>query len=162
MRLGRLYGKRLPRAFHRLFWEHAYSLPANISRDEFVGNMFTQHFSTIHLAGWSFEFPSHTEQLLWRGASLLLGLLVLYLIAIGLGILIADRFARFFFKTEVQSILEVASLLPKWAQIAIHVPIIAAYVIARTYIIVERPVSLRALPRSAYESVNWTDFFPHL
>jgi hypothetical protein len=76
--------------------------------------------------------------------------------------LIADRFAQFFFKTEAQSILEVASLLPKCAQIAIHVPVRAAYVIARMDIIVEGLVSLRALPRSAYGSVNWSDFFPHL
>jgi hypothetical protein len=127
------------------------------------GNIFTLGYFGIHLAAWHFNFPTHTELLLWRGASLLLlGLLILYLVAIGVGNLIADRFARFFFRQEVGTILEAAASMPKWLQIVIHVPVIVAYVIARTYVIVEGFVSLRALPRSAYESVSWSNFLPHI
>ncbi len=36
------------------------------------------------------------------------------------------------------------------------------YVLARVFMIVEVFLSLRALPRSAFESVQWSSFIPHI
>lgn len=117
----------------------------------------------IHLAGWNFEFPTHVEKLLWRISSLtLLGLLVFYLVAIVVGTFLAEYISRVYFKNnEEKTILGVASLLPKSAAFLLHFPVVAAYCIARTYIIVEGFVNLRALPSTAFESVNWPNFVPH-
>ena len=38
----------------------------------------------------------------------------------------------------------------------------AVYVIIRVYMIAEVFLSLRALPRSAFESVQWSSFLPHI
>ena len=45
-----------------------------------------------------------------------------------------------------------------WALLVIA----SAYVVARVYMIVEVFLSLRALPRSAYEEVQWSSFIPHI
>jgi hypothetical protein len=41
-------------------------------------------------------------------------------------------------------------------------PLAVIYGAARGYILVEALLSLRSLPTSAYYSVEWTDFIPHL
>lgn len=56
----------------------------------------------------------------------------------------------------------VASLSPRWLLLVAYHPIIIAYGSARTYILLEAFVSLRALPLSVYTSVDWADFIPHV
>ena len=132
-------------------------------RDTAYVNLFALSYFGIHLAAWHFTFPTPIERLLWRTTSLtLLGLLALYLFGTATGTVMAGRLARWLFdNNEADNILAVASLLPRWAAILLHFPVIFMYALARSYIIVEGFVSLRALPKSAYESVNWSNFFPH-
>ena len=117
----------------------------------------------IHLAGWNFVYPSKIEQILWRISSLtLLGLLIFYLIAVALGTMLASWIARTFFKNDEETtILGVAGLLPRWLAVVVHGPVIAAYGLARCYILVEGFVNLRALPVTAYATVDWSNFIPH-
>ncbi len=117
----------------------------------------------IHLAGWNFVYPSKVEQVLWRTSSLtLLGLLLFYLVAVALGTMMAGWLARTFFKNnEETTVLGVAGLLPRWAAILVHGPIIGAYGLARCYILVEGFVNLRALPVSAFAMVDWSNYLPH-
>ena len=63
---------------------------------------------------------------------------------------------------EATTISGVASLLPRWAAVMVHSPVFVIYGLARAYIIVEGFVALRALPMSAFASVSWSDFIPHL
>lgn len=125
--------------------------------------IFTLSYSGIHLAGWHLTFPSSMEQQLWRIASLvLLGLIVMYLIAFAFGTLMAKRLARTFFnRDDVDSILGLGSLLPRWLAILLHLPVIIAYSVARVYIICEGCVGLRSLPLAAFNSVQWSNFVPH-
>lgn len=131
--------------------------------DILFANIFTLAYFGIHLAGWNFHFPTHVEQILWRISSLtLLGLLVFYLIAVTIGTFLAEPVSRAFFKnSEEKTILGVASLLPRSVAFLMHFPVVAAYCVARGYIIVEGFVNLRALPSTAFESVNWPNFVPH-
>ena len=88
--------------------------------------------------------------------------MVLYLFGVALGTVVAGSVAKAFFKnSEATTIIELCNLLPRWIAIAIHLPIIAVYIFARAYIIVEGFVSLRAMPVSAFASINWSNFVPH-
>ena len=139
--------------------------PRGIKVSDIVyGNFFTLGYLGIHLAGWHFSFPTPTERILWRTTSLiLLSLLIFYLLATAFGTVMASRLARWIFNDfEANTILGVASLLPRWVAFLIHFPVIFSYALARTYIITEGFVGLRALPKSAFESVNWSNFFPHV
>ena len=132
--------------------------------DMIFGNIFTVAYLGIHLAGWNFVFPSVTEQILWRISGLiLLGVTVLYLLATAFGTVMASRLAKAFFDNdEVTTLLGLVNLQPRWAAILIHLPVIAAYSFARCYIIIEGFVNLRALPITAFDSVNWANYMPHL
>jgi hypothetical protein len=49
-----------------------------------------------------------------------------------------------------------------WIQFAVNLLLIVSYTLSRIYLMVEVFVGLRALPETAYQSVDWTNFFPHL
>ena len=119
--------------------------------------VFTFSYFAIHLIGWNFAFPSKTEQVLWRAASLtLLGSLVVYYLAILLGQLFARRMAKFFFDNDKEkNIFGLATLLPRWVAILTHSPLVIVYTLVRTYIIVEGFASLRTLPLTAFDDVDW-------
>jgi len=92
----------------------------------------------------------------------LLGLLIMYLVAVAVGTAAAGPFAkRVFSNNKAITIIEVASLLPYWVAVLLHASFIAIYVIARSYILVEGFIDLRTMPSSAFESVNWWNFLPH-
>ncbi|KAI0062739.1 hypothetical protein BV25DRAFT_1915871 [Artomyces pyxidatus] len=101
-------------------------------------------FGAIHCAAWNYNFPSYTEQLIWRISSvslvgvpgiLLLGLLLLW----GCGY-----------------------PYPLWYLV---VPVFAlsalVYVAARLVLLILSFTTLRAPPYGAYEAVRWTLLIPH-
>ena len=102
-------------------------------------------FGAIHVASWNIRLLSNIEQWLWRASAL---------ICLAAGI-----------------ILWLFVFLLKWCdkwfwtgdtlQISIVV-IPLFYIIARIFMIVEVFLSLRALPASAYDSVQWSSFIPHI
>ena len=117
----------------------------------------------IHLAAWNFTFPTKTERILWRVASLqLLGVLLFYLVIIIIGTYFYRDIAKILFGRESNSMLGVAALSPRWLLLVAYYPVIIAYGSARTYIVLEPFVNLRALPLSVYTTVNWADFVPHV
>lgn len=128
------------------------------------GNVFTIAYFGIHLAGWNFTFPTRVEQNLWRVSSLtLLGVLIFYLFAVAFGTVMASRLARWLLNNhDATTILGVANLLPRWVAVLTHSPVFVIYGLARGYIIIEGLFALRALPMSAFASVNWSNFVPHL
>ena len=117
----------------------------------------------IHLAGWNFLFPTRIERLLWRVASLqLLGVLVFYLVIITIGTYYHAAIARVLFDKEVTSLLSVAYCSPRWLLLLAYYPVIAAYAVPRTYILLEGFINLRALPVGVYVNIDWSNFVPHL
>jgi hypothetical protein len=89
------------------------------------------------------------------------GLIAIYVLAIPVGTYLAPFLARLLFDLEATHLLEVAPALPVWANLLIHAPFVLGYVAARGAVLVESFLSLRALPRSVYQDVNWTGFLPH-
>lgn len=132
--------------------------------DVIYGLIFTIIYFSLHLVGWRFNFPSAAERMLWRISSLtLLGLLIVYLLGFAFGTIMAKRLAKVWFNNDkVTTLLGMARLLSRRAALLIHGPVIAVYILARSYVIVEGFLSLRALPATAFASVNWSNFVPHL
>lgn len=101
--------------------------------------LVTTLFGGIHCIGWSFAFPSRTEQLLWRISSISITAIPLGVVVIGT---ILNRF-------EVLS-----------AIVAFLVPLL--YIVSRVVLLVMSLTTLRSLPSSAFQTVEWTTFIPHV
>ena len=101
-------------------------------------------FGSIHLASWNSRLPSTIELWMWRGSSIYC---VIYtgLLAFWLGWV--DLLGP-------GTLDDVLDNLTKYG--------VFVYVIARIYMIVEVFISLRALPASAFQTVQWSSFIPHI
>jgi len=115
-----------------------------------AGVVIATIFGAIHCIAWSFQFPSHAEQLLWCIASLLItclpmGLLFTILRGILLGEL--DR--------KLKKVLD-------WLLAAFLFGVLILYILSRAVLLVIALMSLRSLPPRVYETVHWTIFIPHV
>lgn len=122
--------------------------PSNvqISQADIVTSIITILFGAIHCFAWSFHFPSETEKLLWRIASLITTASPVAWAALFTYVLINVSKQTHTFLT--------LSLLT-----VVTVPL---YLVARTIILVLALLSLRSLPPAVYETVYWTTFIPHV
>jgi hypothetical protein len=105
-----------------------------------AGAVIATMFGAIHCVAWSFQFPSHTEQTLWRIASL-----------------------------SITCLPMVAGFEPLWIALvdevlglSIQVGCSILYILSRVALLVIALMSLRSLPPGAYETVHWTIFIPHV
>lgn len=80
-------------------------------------------------------------------------------------------FCRIFWKSKLEDVeqarltresAKVPKVLPLKAEFWSIFPLACTYAAARLYLIVEAFVGLRALEVSAYRTVDWTTFLPHL
>ncbi|QDS74413.1 hypothetical protein FKW77_005845 [Venturia effusa] len=93
-------------------------------------------FGACHLLGWNFDFATYAESLLWRIASVC---------CIGLPLLWISFY----------------SVVPLRYRHWCLLPGLLLYTIVRLYLIVEAFIGLRRLPASAFQTVQWSQFFPH-
>ena len=107
-------------------------------------------FGAIHVASWNIRLLSNVEQWLWRGSAL-------YCCNAGIIFLLI-----YLFLDLCESLFLLRKTLSKALWDWILMIIILAYVLARLFMIVEVFLSLRALPHSAYEEVQWSSFVPHI
>ncbi|KAG1730950.1 uncharacterized protein EDB91DRAFT_737230 [Suillus paluster] len=108
-------------------------------------------FGGIHCLGWNFLFHRQTEQLLWRTASLMI-------ICSPVPILLCSGFF-------MSGIDDSSSALIFIIKISLGIAsVISAliYIAARVTIIVLMILSLQSLPSGIYDTVAWTNFFPHV
>ena len=121
--------------------------------------LFGVVFFGIHLTAWSFHFPSKPEMVLWRTSAIILAwIAAMYEFMCYPAIYIGKRL----FSGSPKTTIEVAKVMPKWLFLSLMWPLIIAYFFARSYIVIEGFVSLRALPATAFETVDWWKFVPHL
>ncbi|KAG1814706.1 uncharacterized protein BJ212DRAFT_348306 [Suillus subaureus] len=111
-----------------------------------IGGISGVLFGGIHCLGWNFLFPIHTEQTLWRVASIA--------IAYSFGVILSSYFMerlsiRFMRRRSVES--------QRYGIFTLMI----YYISARLTLIVLMMLSLRSLPPGAYDTVAWTSFFPH-
>ncbi|KAK0516317.1 hypothetical protein JMJ35_000920 [Cladonia borealis] len=103
-------------------------------------------FGGIHLAAWNFHYPTRTEQLLWRIASLWC---TCFCLVVTLIIIIKEKVEDalpFSLDTLENKVIELSLIL---------------YVVARLYLLVEIFRTLFFLPPSAYIS-TWATNVPHV
>ena len=101
-------------------------------------------FGSVHLASWNSRLPSTIELWMWRGSSL-------YCVSY------AGLFASMTLRDHSD---EMSASYNAFDTITFcGLPV---YVIIRIYMIVEVFISLRALPASAFQSVQWSSFLPHI
>lgn len=94
-------------------------------------------FGACHLIGWSFDFPTPVETLLWRITSICCVTTPL------LVFLVTE-----FFNDHYDN----------W----LLVPAFLIYIPARLYLVVEVFVGLRKVPAGVYQTVQWSQFIPHI
>lgn len=160
----------------------------------FAFSFFSIGYGAIFLGGWNFVFPTITERLLWRVAS------VMGLSAI-VGCWIADttvfriipairaknakskkprnpetgiqprRFGAKYVPSKARAIAAKIRNNSPDQDPALTIPLRALipttftaiiYLLARAYILIEDFAGLRALPPSAFDTVDWTKILPHL
>ena len=93
----------------------------------------------LHLIAWNFHFPTETEKILWRVASLVsAGGPIVCLLSIFTPLPNEKISTAFFFTSVIVGVVSRALLMGLML------------------------ASLRTLPPSAYETVAWTAYIPHL
>ena len=107
--------------------------------------LVTMVFGGIHCVAWSFAFPSQTEQLLWRISSTAITGIPLALIGISFIGIQLDR------GNPVLTILFITFFL-----------LLLLYPVSRIVLLVLSLTTLRSLPPSTYQTVQWTTFLPHV
>ncbi|ESK85185.1 hypothetical protein Moror_17163 [Moniliophthora roreri MCA 2997] len=104
-------------------------------------------FGAIHCIPWSFQFATHTEQLLWRVCAVAVA---------------AAPIAMGFFHRWLKELLEDT---PDWFVVLIFTIAILLgifYIFSRVTLIILALTALRDLSPSAYQTVQWTTFVPHI
>jgi hypothetical protein len=100
-------------------------------------------FGGIHCIAWSFSFPTHVEQILWRASSV-----AIIFIPILWAVFVV--FAYFDLQKISISFLVFSTLFS------------VIYPFARLVLLIVSFISLRSLPPSAFYTVRWTTFIPHV
>lgn len=121
----------------------------------------------IHITGWNFSFATPVEQTIWRSCSIIM----LVVMSLGGAVPVISRRPWFNYRMNLLWIwtlrtrdepLKPPTFLQRWL---FDFPVHAActmYVIARICLIGEVFYSLHSLPATAYVTVQWTYFLPHV
>ncbi|KAF8449455.1 hypothetical protein L210DRAFT_2664031 [Boletus edulis BED1] len=130
------------------------SLADRIDEDDvtYVSLFFTwTMLGGLHLIAWNFDFPTETEKILWRVASLALaGSPLAVLGVVGLGRVVENHLNGW---------------VEKWVETVLVAFITSVYILSaasRLLLVALMLASLRALPCSAHQTVSWTAYIPHL
>ena len=119
-------------------------------------------YGAAHATAWDFIFPTDIERLLWRIACVdtiagVISLLAFFSIVVfyhehGHKLLLRSFFAR------------ERGLMPLLYRLIVLVGVInfPFWILSRLYIIIETFISLRHVQLGVYQTVEWTDYIPHI
>ena len=144
-------------------------------------------YAGILVGAWNFEFPSLVERNIWRVASLLqvIGIVVTWSTypltryfskklnpvrrrtrSIGQSRRVGPRTRLEKFRELQDRLRNLIGQDPLWTVqlrlLVIYFVVATSYCWARVYILAEDIAGLRAMPSSAFVSVNWSAFIPHV
>jgi hypothetical protein len=121
-------------------------------------------YGGVHFAASNFHFPTPTEQLLWKIASLLImvgipgSIVLMALNSVVFGCIGLPKFPGL---SESRSEDIVFVVLGGAFGIQI-LALVLAYSSARLFLIVESFISVRYLPIGVYVTIDWSNYIPHL
>lgn len=133
----------------------------------------------IHIFGWHFAFPTRSERVVWRIASLQMFITaaVFWGAELGAGLHRDQTWellrTMVFHPSQVNDLKrrrsqrsarpqQTPETFPLPWECGASVTMWVLYLAARLYVLVEMFAGLRILPQSAYVCVKWSDFFPHV
>ena len=125
-------------------------------------------FGALHCIAWSFYFPSHAEMVLWRFSCLaaLVGLPTASTIAV---YALRQNWEHPKWQWNVLRLLlgsksDSSAQETFWAYALSFISAVGAvtYIVARIFLIVLAFMQLRSLPESAFYTVTWTTYIPHI
>jgi len=105
--------------------------------------LITLAFGGIHCIGWSFAFPTSTERILWRVASLCITGVPVVLFPL---IVTVDAYGE-----ASQFCVVIAMMI-----------LLVVYVLCRLTLLILPFLGLKSLPPTAFHVVHWTSFIPHV
>ena len=119
-------------------------------------------YGAAHAAAWNFVFPTDVEQILWRIACIdtiagVISLLAVFSVVVFFNEHGYKLLLRSFFTREPG----IFSLLYR-VVILVGVLNFPLFILSRIYIIIETFISLRHVQLGVYQTVQWTDYIPHL
>ncbi|KAI9881126.1 MAG: hypothetical protein M1830_008284 [Pleopsidium flavum] len=119
-------------------------------------------YGAAHATAWKFVFPTDVERLLWRIACIdtiagVISLLAIFSVVVflhehGYKLLLKSFFTR---EPGIMSLLYRVVIL-------IGILNFPFFILSRIYIIIETFISLRRVQLGVYQTVQWTDYIPHL
>ena len=109
---------------------------------------FPVFFGAIHVVSWNITLPSELELWMWRSSTVICISMPVICLVLLLPALIIPR-------PHLQEDNDIFFNILGYT-------ILLLYVVVRLYMIVEVCVSMRALPRSAYDSITWSDALPNI
>ncbi|KAF9008039.1 hypothetical protein BDQ17DRAFT_1323936 [Cyathus striatus] len=117
--------------------------------------IFTSIFGLVHIFAWNSDFPSTIEVTLWRISSVVVSTCPVIVLVILTITFIMNRLNRKFLG-GIHWYLFVSALFI----MGVALPLF--YGAARYYLLVEAFIAFKSLPPSAFETVAWLNFLPHI
>ncbi|KAF8987373.1 hypothetical protein BDQ17DRAFT_1548182 [Cyathus striatus] len=117
----------------------------------------------VHCVLWNAVFPSITERNLWRISAVILAAIPCCIASIQAVLHWMLDLVKYFYHLSTRSDFSITSIYVMFGIIIVGVGLsYGALLLARFYLIVEALISLRALPPSAQENIEWSNFIPHI
>lgn len=127
-------------------------------------------YGALHATAWYSHFPSNNEKWMWRYSCIVVAASIPVIIVADNTLhvvleyskkldLMADSAQGFSEAGWGCSLLFVS--LSQFPVLLCFISCILLYIAARCFIVVEAFISLRSLPVAVYETVRWSDFWPH-
>jgi hypothetical protein len=114
-------------------------------------------FGGIHAAAWKYSFPTRFEMWMWRGSALIL-------VAAGFFMTMNTLNRRRDFEDTIARRYGILRSGP-WYRIInqwfLYIVLVAWYVAARLFILVEIFISLRSAPAGIYKDLDWSRYVGH-
>lgn len=101
-------------------------------------------FGAIHCIAWSYHFPSLQERLAWRISAAVVSGLPIFISLINM------------------LMVEPYRVLHDKCYLALFVAAMFLYFVARIMLLVLPCITLRALPPTAFDDIQWVSFLPHM
>lgn len=107
-------------------------------------------FGALHFFSWSYDFPTHKDQTIWRTLILVTVSVPVFFVVLGavyaLCCMCCDAY-----QNRIRHIVLKIYSFSVWFFIA-----------CRCVLLIESFITLHLLPAGAYQIVEWTDFIPHI